>query len=85
MDKLRLKYVANDELQGEMRELLETMSRLSLLPQSYTGREKIATWLAKMEAMPASAELTEEEARQLLFDLEQSHNEFSRILKEHSA
>ncbi|CAG0922483.1 unnamed protein product [Notodromas monacha] len=84
MDKLRLKFYANDELQGEVRELLETMSRLSLLPNSYSGREKIATWLRKMEEMPASAELTEDEARQLLFDLEQSHNEFSRILKEHS-
>ena len=82
MDKLRLSQLANDELQPDLKELAETISRLSILPGNYIGRNKVQEWLSTMSKMSASDELSETQARQLLFDLESSYNEFNRILHE---
>ena len=37
MDKLRLEIKAKDELQPDMRDLLDTMNRLSVLPEEFEG------------------------------------------------
>ena len=37
-------------------------------------------WLTKLHQMKASDELNEEEARQLLFDLESSYGSFMEVL-----
>ncbi|KAL3318599.1 Vacuolar protein-sorting-associated protein 28 [Cichlidogyrus casuarinus] len=80
MDKLRLEIKANDELQPELRELYETISRLSIIPSDFEGKEKIRSWLNKLSEMDASDELSPSEVRQLLFDLESSYNSFNRFL-----
>lgn len=41
MDKLRLEIRAMDELHQDMRDLADTMSRLSLLPSNFEGKEKV--------------------------------------------
>lgn len=41
MDKLRLEIRAMDELHQDMRDLADTMSRLSLLPSSFEGKQKV--------------------------------------------
>lgn len=81
MDKLRLNMKAVDEIQPDLRELLETMNRLSSLPADYEGREKIEKWLTKMQGMSAADELDESQVRQLLFDLESAYNAFNSQLK----
>ncbi|XP_065061794.1 vacuolar protein sorting-associated protein 28 homolog [Rhopilema esculentum] len=81
MDKLRLQIRAMDEIHPDMRELLETMNRLSILPEEFEGRIKVQTWLTTLADMRASDELTEEQARQMIFDLEQSYNAFNRLLQ----
>lgn len=80
MDKLRLDIRANDELQPDLRDLAETMARLSLIPDGFEGKEKINHWLRTLSAMQASDELSESQVRQLLFDLETSYNSFNRLL-----
>ncbi|CAG0901470.1 unnamed protein product [Darwinula stevensoni] len=65
MDKLRLSQLANDELQPDLKELAETISRLSILPGDYIGRNKVQEWLSTMSKMSASDELSETQARQL--------------------
>lgn len=80
MDKLRLEIKAMDELQPDLRDLSDTMARLSILPSDFEGREKVATWLATLSTMHASDELSESQVRQLIFDLESSYNAFNRIL-----
>ncbi len=44
MDKLRLDMKAVDEIEPELRELNETMSRMSSLPSEYTGKDKVNEW-----------------------------------------
>lgn len=80
MDKLRLDIRANDELQPDLRDLAETMARLSLIPDEFEGKEKISQWLKTLANMQASDELSESQVRQLLFDLETSYNSFNRLL-----
>lgn len=41
MDKLRLEIRAMDELHQDMRDLADTMSRLSLLPSNFEGKQKV--------------------------------------------
>ena len=41
MDKLRLGISANDELQPDLVDLLDNMSRLSMIPQDFEGRNKV--------------------------------------------
>jgi len=80
MDKLRLDIRANDELQPDLRDLAETMARLSLVPDGFEGKEKVNQWLKTLSSMQASDELAETQVRQLLFDLETSYNAFNRLL-----
>jgi ESCRT-I complex subunit VPS28 len=80
MDKLRLEIKAMDELHPELRDLVDTMNRLSLIPSDFDGKEKVSTWLATLNEMQASDELSESQVRQLLFDLESSYASFNNLL-----
>lgn len=80
MDKLRLNIKAMDDLHPDLRDLLDTMNRLSILPSEYDGKQRVGDWLQTLNSMSASDELSESQVRQLLFDLETSYNGFTKIL-----
>lgn len=80
MDKLRLEIKAMDELHPELRDLVDTMNRLSLIPDNFESKEKVKSWLTTLNAMQASDELTESQVRQLLFDLESAFSAFNNLL-----
>lgn len=80
MDKLRLEIKAMDELHPELRDLVDTMNRLSLIPENFESKEKVRTWLTTLNSMQASDELTEGQVRQLLFDLESAFAAFNNLL-----
>ncbi|XP_072781206.1 vacuolar protein sorting-associated protein 28 homolog isoform X1 [Taeniopygia guttata] len=80
MDKLRLEIRAMDEIQPDLRELMETMTRMSALPPDFEGRHKVNQWLQTLSAMSASDELDDSQVRQMLFDLESAYNAFNRFL-----
>uniref|UniRef100_U5EX00 Vacuolar protein sorting-associated protein 28 homolog n=1 Tax=Corethrella appendiculata TaxID=1370023 RepID=U5EX00_9DIPT len=80
MDKLRLEIKAMDELHPDLRDLVDTMNRLSLIPDNFEGKEKVTTWYATLNSMQASDELTESQVRQLLFDLESAYSAFNNLL-----
>ncbi|XP_041484337.1 vacuolar protein sorting-associated protein 28 homolog [Lytechinus variegatus] len=80
MDKLRLDMKAVDEVEPEVKELSETMGRMGSLPAEYDGKEKISKWLKTMGSMRAADELSEEQIRQLLYDLDSAYNSFMRTL-----
>ncbi|PSN39808.1 Vacuolar protein sorting-associated protein 28 [Blattella germanica] len=80
MDKLRLEIKAMDELHPDLRDLMDTMNRLSLLPSEFEGKQKVADWLNTLSGMQASDELSETQVRQLIFDLESSYNAFNKLL-----
>lgn len=80
MDKLRLDIKATDELHPDVRDLVDNIDRLSLIPESWDGKDRVAGWLATLTSMQASDELSEVQVRQLLFDLETSYASFSNLL-----
>ncbi|ELU06418.1 hypothetical protein CAPTEDRAFT_155234 [Capitella teleta] len=80
MDKLRLEIRAMDEIHPDMRELMETMNRLSLLPADFEGKVKVRQWLDTLGSMQASDELTDVQVRQMLFDLESAYGSFNGVL-----
>ncbi|CAG2168722.1 unnamed protein product [Oppiella nova] len=82
IDKLRLEIKSMDELQPDLRELYDTMNRLTLVPSSFEGKAKVNEWLTTMASMAASDELNETQVRQLIFDLESSYNAFNKLLHE---
>ncbi|GLV36340.1 Vacuolar protein sorting 28 [Carabus blaptoides fortunei] len=57
MDKLRLEIKAMDELHPDLRDLMDTMNRLSILSSDFEGKQKVSEWLATLNSMQASDEL----------------------------
>nr|CAD7444015.1 unnamed protein product [Timema bartmani] len=80
MDKLRLDMKAMDELHPDLRDLMDTMNRLSILPSDFEGKEKVSEWLNTLSEMQASDQLSDVQVRQLIFDLESSYNAFNKLL-----
>lgn len=80
MDKLRLGIKAMDELHPELRDLGDTMSRLSIIPENFEGKDKVKSWLETLNSMQASDELTDDQIRQFLFDLESAYSAFNNLL-----
>ncbi|KAI4500583.1 hypothetical protein M0802_004175 [Mischocyttarus mexicanus] len=80
MDKLRLEIKAMDQLHPDLRDLMDTMNRLSILPSDFDGKEKVSEWLQTLNNMSASDELSDTQVRQLIFDLETSYNAFNKML-----
>ncbi len=82
MDRCRLEIRAMDELYPDVKELYEIMSRMSSLPTNFEGMTKVKKWLDELTSMQASDELSEDQARQMLFDLESAYNDFNRFLSQ---
>lgn len=80
MDKLRLEIRAMDEIQPDLRELMETMNRMSNMPPDSEAKDKVSLWLTTLSSMSASDELDDSQVRQMLFDLESAYNAFNRYL-----
>lgn len=80
MDSLKLNMAAVDQIFPLMSDLLTNLNKVEGFPSEFQGKEKVKLWISKLHSMPASQELTENETRQLLFDLESSYNEFMSVL-----
>uniref|UniRef100_A0A3Q4HGI4 Vacuolar protein sorting-associated protein 28 homolog n=1 Tax=Neolamprologus brichardi TaxID=32507 RepID=A0A3Q4HGI4_NEOBR len=48
MDKLRLEIRAMDEIQPDLRELMETMNRMSNMPPDSEAKDKVSLWLVTL-------------------------------------
>ena len=51
MDKLKLDIRSMDELHGDMKDLNDSLGRLSLLPAGWSGKNKISHWLDVLSGM----------------------------------
>ncbi|KAJ7946912.1 Vacuolar protein sorting-associated protein 28-like [Quillaja saponaria] len=80
MDSLKLNMLAVDQVQPLLAELYASLNKLSFLPPDFEGKTKVKEWIAKLVKMGAADELTEQQARQLHFDLESSYNSFVAAL-----
>ncbi|KAH6831588.1 Vacuolar protein sorting-associated protein VPS28 family protein [Perilla frutescens var. hirtella] len=80
MDSLKLNMVAVDDVHPLLSDLSASLNKLSILPPDFKGNMKTREWIARLSKMGASEELTEQQARQLNFDLESSYNSFMAAL-----
>jgi ESCRT-I complex subunit VPS28 len=81
MDAVKLNMLANDQVRPLLQELSTSMGRLGpMLPPDFEGKVKVNEWLAKLHKMGAADELTEQQARQLNFDLDSAYAAFMAAL-----
>ncbi|XP_077243288.1 vacuolar protein sorting-associated protein 28 homolog 2 [Tasmannia lanceolata] len=80
MDSLKLNMVAVDQVHPLLSDLSASLNKLSILPADFEGRTKMKEWIARLSKMGAADELTEQQSRQLHFDLESSYNSFMAAL-----
>ncbi len=83
MDALKLQQRAVDEVQPLISELMNSLTKVPGISVSadFEGTKKISAWLLRLNQLRAAEEISEDDARQLIFDLESSYNEFHRYLK----
>lgn len=81
-DKLKLGMKSTDEIQPDISELYDTMNRLTLIPEDFEGKQKVREWLNTFSSMAASDELSENQVRQLVFDLDSVYSSFNKLLHE---
>lgn len=80
MDSLKLNMAAVDQIFPLMSDLLTNLNKVQGFPSEFQGKQKVKVWISKLHSLPASQELTDNESRQLLFDLESSYTEFMSVL-----
>ncbi|XP_038886237.1 vacuolar protein sorting-associated protein 28 homolog 2-like isoform X4 [Benincasa hispida] len=80
MDSLKLNMVAVDQVHPLLSDLSASLNKLTILPPDFEGKTKMKEWLGRLSKMDAADELTEQQARQLHFDLESSYNSFMATL-----
>lgn len=80
MDSLKLNMVAVDQVHPLLSDLAASLGKLTILPPDFEGKTKMKEWIARLSKMGAADELTEQQSRQLHFDLESSYNCFMAAL-----
>ncbi len=72
MDSLKLNLLAVDQLHPQLSDLIQALHRVSLTSSSplQSAKDRIKDWLIALNKRKASDEISQEESRQLLFDLE---------------
>ncbi|KAE8690480.1 Vacuolar protein sorting-associated protein 28-like protein 2 [Hibiscus syriacus] len=74
MDSLKLNMVAVDQVYPLLSDLSVSLNKLGILPPDFERKIKMKEWISRLAKMGAADELTEQQARQLHFDLESSYN-----------
>lgn len=80
MDALKLEQRAVDEVQPLVADLMNSLTRVPNARLEAT-QEKLGNWLVILNKMRAADEIDEDQARQLLFDLDAAYSDFHRSLR----
>lgn len=75
--------VSVDQILPYLRDILDALNKMPALSPDFVGKVKVKEWIKRLTPMPASYQLTDDEVRQISFDLETSHNEFYKSLNAH--
>ena len=81
MDSLKLNMRAVDELHPTLTELVDSVNKVPGLAADHESKQKTVQWLTTLHRMKAHEELTEEQARQMSFDLDSAYNAFHRFVQ----
>ncbi|VDN00927.1 unnamed protein product [Thelazia callipaeda] len=80
LDQLKLNVRAVDELFPTLNELNVSICSMISLPDNFESKLKVKHWHDKLKSMGASEEITDDDARQMIFDIETAYNSFTRFL-----
>jgi len=80
MDALKLRLRAKDQLHPLLQELVTGYARFKGNAESEEARSRMVSWLIALNGMKASEEITDEQSRQMLFDVENAYGQFFRSL-----
>ncbi|KIX92720.1 uncharacterized protein Z520_11572 [Fonsecaea multimorphosa CBS 102226] len=78
LDALRLNMVTKTALHPLLTDVIQSVNKVT--DQDFEHRGKIIQWLITLNQMKTSEELSEEQARDLAFDMEQAYNGFKSII-----
>ncbi len=78
LDALKLNMLSKDSLHPLLSELIQSVNKVT--DQDFENRGKIIQWLITLNQMRATDDLTEDQARELAFDLEQAYHGFKATL-----
>lgn len=80
LDTLKLDFRAKDQVGPALADLASALRNVARAPQDFVGMTSVKRWLAKLETMRASEALSDDEVRELLYEMESAYSEFMRIL-----
>ncbi|KAF7592279.1 Vacuolar protein-sorting-associated protein 28 [Aspergillus hancockii] len=78
LDALKLNMVSKDALHPLLSEVIQSVNKVT--DGDFENRAKIIQWLITLNQMRATEELSEEQARELAFDIEQAYQGFKSTL-----
>lgn len=78
LDALKLNMVSKDALHPLLSEVIQSVNKVT--DGDFENRGKIIQWLITLNQMRATEELSEEQARELAFDIEQAYQGFKSTL-----
>ena len=78
LDALRLNMVAKTALHPLLSDVIQSVNKVT--DQDFEHRGKIIQWLITLNQMKTSQELTDEQAHDLSFDMEQAYNGFKATI-----
>ncbi|KAJ2837213.1 Vacuolar protein-sorting-associated protein 28 [Coemansia sp. 'formosensis'] len=81
MDALSMNMTSVDKLHPLLTDLLQSVNAASFLPPDFRWKAGFRDWLIRLNKMKASDELDSDQARQLLFEVEQAFAEFKNLLE----
>ncbi|MCJ1454819.1 Vacuolar protein-sorting-associated protein 28 [Mycoblastus sanguinarius] len=78
LDALKLNMLSKDALHPLLAELIQSVNAVT--DRDFEGRAKIISWLIRLNGMRAQEELSEGEARDLVFEIEGAYSGFKKTL-----
>ena len=84
MDSLRLEQRAVDDIKPLLIQLCTSLGKVSTLSNTFEGKIKMTLWLEKLHQMRAVEEISEDDARQLLMELDSSYAAYHECLLKRS-
>lgn len=79
LDALRLNMVSKSALHPLLSDVIQSVNKVT--DQDFEHRGKIIQWLITLNQMKTSEELSDDQAHDLAFDMEQAYNGFKSIIR----
>ena len=79
-DKLQMDILAKEDLVDDVEDLWSNLD--TILPDDFEGTEQMWQWLDTLDEMEPGDEIDQDQARQMLFDLESAYAAFKTIIKD---